>query len=140
MQAGTNFGERVATIHYRDITGIEVSVGMLQGVIEISTASYSAQGKKSVWKVGSDQDPWLQANCIPFNRPQLKAFESPLAELRRRVDAARQPSPSVANPGSVAGELERLAELFREGLLTPEEFASAKAELLHGARPPTDGT
>src|SRR5688572_1722159 len=46
--------------------------------------------------------------------------------------AAPPPPPPAAGTGSDAltAEIERLAELRRQGLLTDEEFAAAKAKLL----------
>ncbi|MFE1557330.1 hypothetical protein ACFW6V_20415 [Streptomyces sp. NPDC058734] len=44
-----------------------------------------------------------------------------------------QPAPAApALPGSLVAELKQLADLTREGLLTPEEFSRAKARLLGG--------
>jgi hypothetical protein len=112
------FGDRVATIHYRDITGIEVNVGMIQGVIEISTASYPAKGKKSVWKGSSEQDPYLESNCLPIVRHHLKSYESHLAELRRRIDVARDASAGPRAPTAAAsGEVEASAALAGERFL-----------------------
>jgi hypothetical protein len=39
------------------------------------------------------------------------------------------PAPA-ADPGGLSGELERLADLHRQGLLTDDEFNAAKAKLL----------
>ncbi|MFJ2591722.1 SHOCT domain-containing protein [Streptomyces erythrochromogenes] len=42
------------------------------------------------------------------------------------------PEPGPAAPAGLAAELRQLADLAREGLLTPQEFTTAKARLLNG--------
>lgn len=46
FMAGTTFGGRVTSFHYKDITGIKVNTGLITGVIEISTPSYQATEEK----------------------------------------------------------------------------------------------
>ncbi|MER7729606.1 hypothetical protein ABTX80_01855 [Streptomyces erythrochromogenes] len=41
------------------------------------------------------------------------------------------PEPAPAAPAGLAAELRQLADLAREGLLTPQEFRTAKARLLN---------
>ncbi|MEV6679553.1 SHOCT domain-containing protein [Streptomyces erythrochromogenes] len=51
------------------------------------------------------------------------------------MDAAywdTHPEPGPAAPAGLAAELRQLADLAREGLLTPQEFTTAKARLLNG--------
>ncbi|MFG2335782.1 SHOCT domain-containing protein [Streptomyces yangpuensis] len=43
-----------------------------------------------------------------------------------------RPEPGPAAPAGLAAELRQLADLAREGLLTPQEFTTAKARLLNG--------
>ncbi len=40
------------------------------------------------------------------------------------------PSPGSAGGSALTGEIERLSDLRRQGMLTDEEFAAAKAKLL----------
>jgi hypothetical protein len=43
---------------------------------------------------------------------------------------APQAAPAAAGGEQLTGELAKLGEMVRQGLLTPEEFAAAKAKLL----------
>ncbi|MEV7542439.1 hypothetical protein [Streptomyces sp. NPDC089915] len=61
------------------------------------------------------------------------------AEAVDEADAMARPSPWPPAPpgtpaprGTLVSELTQLADLAREGLLTPEEFARAKSRLLEG--------
>ncbi|MEU3911892.1 SHOCT domain-containing protein [Streptomyces sp. NPDC029721] len=62
------------------------------------------------------------------------------AEAADEADAMARPTPwptagptaPPAAPGTLVAELTQLADLAREGLLTPEEFTRAKGRLLGG--------
>jgi hypothetical protein len=81
--AGTTFGARVATIYYKEITGIEVNTGLLNCVVEVSTASYPALGKKSAWFAGrtsaTDVETRRAAVQDPLNRHSRFGLASPAA-------------------------------------------------------------
>jgi hypothetical protein len=70
---------------------------------------------------------------------QLQAQQEPLAQQQQHQILAAQASPSpVASPGSTTDttirQLQQLAELQKQGILTPEEFAQQKAMILGGGR------
>ncbi|MEU9082284.1 SHOCT domain-containing protein [Streptomyces sp. NPDC048357] len=55
------------------------------------------------------------------------------AEEAEEAEGTRTGSPTTAPPQTpLVAELRQLADLAREGLLTPEEFTKAKARLLRG--------
>jgi hypothetical protein len=58
------------------------------------------------------------------------AQDQAIAELRSRQTAAPPTAPAAPAVDDVASKLARLGEMMRQGLLTPEEFAAAKAKLL----------
>jgi Short C-terminal domain len=139
--AGTTFGARVATIFYRDITGIEVNTGLLNCVVEVSTASYPAnrEEERLVRRPHQQQgcvnrDPRMESNTIPVIRLNLKKWESHLAELREMISAQKRGAPAVAIPAeaepTLAAQLKELADLHEQGALSNDEFAQAKAQLL----------
>ncbi|MEV0409821.1 SHOCT domain-containing protein [Streptomyces sp. NPDC050448] len=59
----------------------------------------------------------------------------PVSPGERAAEPGAPPGGPAAEPGAppvgLAAELAQLAELAREGLLTPQEFTEAKARLLH---------
>jgi multidrug resistance efflux pump len=51
--------------------------------------------------------------------------------LKNKIGLAAQDiASSAGGSGEISGELERLADLHKSGVLTAEEFAQAKAQLL----------
>jgi Short C-terminal domain len=61
---------------------------------------------------------------------QQMAMEAAAAQAAAQQQAAQPAAPAAAAPVDTAAELERLAQLQQAGVLTPEEFAAAKAKLL----------
>lgn len=68
------------------------------------------------------------------NRQQDKAQQAADAQAYEQQQAAPLPPPPAATPAAggddIIAQLERLAELKAQGILTDEEFAAAKANLL----------
>jgi hypothetical protein len=141
FMAGSLGGERSATFHYRDVTGIEFNSGFVNGVLEILTASYSGSANKDFWR-GSNKsrnadsnDPWTLSNCLPLPKSEYNEFLPEINELRSRISRAKQTTLVVnaaaerPSPGLVE-QLERLADLKASGVLTDDEFAAAKARLI----------
>jgi hypothetical protein len=57
-----------------------------------------------------------------------------IADLQAQSQPPVQPQPVQARPqGDVASRLAQLGELLQQGVLTPDEFAQAKAKVLAGA-------
>lgn len=71
-------------------------------------------------------------NAVVFARKQMPEFE----RLRDAIEAARYAATPPAVPqqsaGGLADQLQRLAELARQGVLSVEEFESAKRRLIGG--------
>lgn len=146
FMAGSLGGGRTATFHYSDVTGIEYNSGLLNGVLEILTPSYSGGAQKDFWKGtnksrnADSNDPWTLSNTLPLPKP-LHAEALPyLNELRSRIAAAKRtvvitqapPPPPAPAGGGLAAEIAELAGLRDAGVLSEEEFAAAKAKLLGG--------
>ncbi|MDJ0379316.1 SHOCT domain-containing protein [Streptomyces sp. G-G2] len=70
----------------------------------------------------------------PPGRPLLRGLLARGAYVWEGGEPARGlPAPPLSPAAAaLAGRLDRLASLAREGLLTPEEFTAAKARLLEG--------
>lgn len=67
------------------------------------------------------------------NARQEQDQNAAIQDLQAQQVAARQPvyeAPPAPAGGNVTDELARLGQLQQQGLLTPEEFAAAKARLL----------
>ena len=147
--AGTAFEPRVISFYYRDITGIEVNTGLINGVIEINTLSYQGNGQKDLLAIkNEDKDPYKATNWIPIRKRHLKEYKPYIDMLRAMERAAKQKrvaSSSLQSENSlrselkylaflrasgVLSELEKLASVRASGVLTDEEFQRAKRRLL----------
>ncbi len=95
--------------------------GLTAGYIQF-TLMGGLEAKGGVFQAGRDE------NSISFYKGSQKQFEQAkeLIEERRRAITARE---AVAAP-SAAEELARFADLHKQGVLTDEEFAAKKKQLL----------
>lgn len=68
---------------------------------------------------------------VSETRPQPVLVETlPQPVVSQTAAAAPAPAPPAGAPGDILGTIERLAELRGRGILTDDEFAAKKAELL----------
>jgi hypothetical protein len=142
FMAGSLGGERAATFHFRDVTGIEYNSGFVNGVLEILTPSYSGTANRDFWRGSNSSrnadsnDPWTLSNCLPLPKSEYNAALPEVSELRSRVSKSKEVVVNVSaalptQPG-LADEIQRLAELRDSGVLTEGEFAEAKRRVLTG--------
>jgi Domain of unknown function (DUF4429)/Short C-terminal domain len=76
-------------------------------------------------------DATKDENTVMFNRGQQAAFEALRDELNRRMAASSHSAPA-APAADFTAQLERLARLREQGILTEEEFQAQKARILAG--------
>lgn len=136
MMAGSFGGGRITTFPYTDITGIEYNSGMLNGVLEVLTASYQGSANKDYWRgtfksVNSDNNnPWTLSNTLPIGKPIYQQAVPLLNEMRAKIAEAKRPTVVMNAPssggGGLADEIGKLAALRDHGVLTEQEFQSAK--------------
>lgn len=108
---------KVEDFPYDKITSIRVETGLLQGKLTI---------------MGSGNDAVIDR--VPKDQAQRLGDH-----VRRRLNkAAQPPAADRSGGGDVVSQLERLAKLRQQGLLTDQEFAAQKRRLL-GASPPRPG-
>lgn len=142
FMAGSLGGAREATFFFPDITGIEYNSGLLFGVLEILTASYSGGATKDFWsgtlnpdRNKSQNDPRTSSNTLPLPKADYLAAKELIEDLRSMIASAKTTKVVIEGnspPSSigVAEELEKLARLRDSGILSDEEFAASKAKLL----------
>ena len=120
-----NFRGSNREIHVSDITTIEFKkAGSLSnGYILFSVPRPNGLlENKGLWTTFHVENP------IKFNRKQQPAFE----ELRSKVNALRTASRNGnTQPESSLSNLSQLASLHEQGVITDEEFAAKKAEILN---------
>ncbi|MFJ8046211.1 SHOCT domain-containing protein [Kitasatospora sp. NPDC096147] len=98
-----------------------VGAPLVRGLV-VGGAAYAA-GRSAARSARDEQD---QNAAIA----DLQAQQAAAAPSSYQAPAPA-PAPAQA-PADVAGKLASLAELVQQGLLTPEEFAAAKAKVLAG--------
>jgi hypothetical protein len=143
IMAGAMMGGRTAVYHFTDITGIEYNSGMLNGVLEVLTPSYSGAANKDFWRGTASgrnadaNDPWTLSNTLPLDKFSYRNALPQINELRSRISRAKQPIVTIKSDGpaptavpGLAEELVKLAALHDAGVLSDAEFAAAKASLL----------
>jgi Domain of unknown function (DUF4429)/Short C-terminal domain len=81
---------------------------------------------------GGILDATKDENTVMFNRGQQGTFEALRDELNRRMIAARKPAQAAPAAVDFTAQLERLARLREQGILTDEEFQAQKARILAG--------
>ena len=139
FMAGATFGGRQAILYFVDINGIEFNAGMINGVLEVLTASYQGSANKDFWKGttrsrnADSNDPFTLSNTLPMLKSEYREWQDHINELRDRIAAAKRPAPvavQAAAQDSFADQIGKLAQLRAEGLLSDEEFTAAKQKLM----------
>jgi len=103
--------EKVESIPLAKVSSVQVKRGLISGKLTIHTTGNSMEFTAHL---GSELPP-LQA-----------LLEQHMAGL------TAPPPPETEPPPDIADQLGRLADLHRQGVLTTEEFTTAKARLLAG--------
>ncbi|MEV8526106.1 SHOCT domain-containing protein [Streptomyces sp. NPDC052000] len=82
--------------------------------------------------VRPEDQPLSRPAGAPLLRGLLSGSPAYAADRQARTAAAAPPAPVARGGADIADRLSRLGDMAREGLLTPEEFATAKSKLLGG--------
>ena len=144
--AGALGGERATTFYYTDITAIEYNSGLVTGVLEVLTPSYQGSANKDYWRGttasrnANSNDPFTLSNTLPMAKPDYIAWTPHIQALRAKIAEAKRPAapvvvhqaPAAPLTSSLADELGKLAALRDAGVLSDDEFAAAKAQLIGG--------
>jgi hypothetical protein len=102
---------------------------MMTGSFEIAAGGVSG-AERSYWG-GKQNDAWHAPNAIPIGKPQMASFQQAAAIIRERSRAISQPATSApTNTPNIPDQIKQLAGLRDAGILSEEEFARKKAELL----------
>lgn len=141
LMAGSLGGSRQATFHYSQITGVEYNAGMINGVLEVLTASYNGTANRDFWRGttagrnADSNDPYTLSNTLPLSKAGYKNAQAHVNELRRLVGESKQVhvvvnAPSSGGGASLPEELAKLGELRAQGILDEDEFAAAKKAVM----------
>ena len=135
MMAGSTFGARVTSFEYRDISAIEVNTKLATAIIEVMAPGYQGTRSTSYWDTSnkSGNSAWQISNCLPLSRKAADAALPIINLIRERIQTDRHPSTAVGAPATgIAEQLEKLAALNEQRVLSDSEFEAAKARVLSG--------
>lgn len=104
------FGYDLEVFPYRNVSSIEMSKGLMGHSI-----TFFASGNKSTLK-------WI-------NQGNVSKFVALVKEHMSKQDVTSGSRVASQNGGDVISQVERLAKLKEQGILTDEEFTAAKKEL-----------
>lgn len=116
---------RVTDFYYKDITAIEVGktffMFLMMDYIKISAPGYES-------RITKHHD---SPNCMMLHQPLPSDLLQYIDKLRQLVVEAKDvASPSHSEKVAVGTELEKLAALKQQGILSEEEFRQAKKRIL----------
>ena len=133
-------GGRITHFPYRQIVSIEYNGGFANGVLEILTASYNGGTNKDYWGIkgtnSSSGDPRQQNNTLPIFKSVYKELAPDLNKIRQLIEKSHEvkisaESISIAPAQTdLITQIQKLADLKDSGVLTLEEFESAKQRIL----------
>jgi hypothetical protein len=131
--AGQMFGSKATSFDYRTIVGVEVRTGWSQCEFEIIAAALRApQGNRARDRTIIRESP----NGVVFVKGNVRHFEALAAKIREMTGAMHGAGTAVAPQAapppetSIPDQIRSLSELHAAGILTDDEFAAKKAELL----------
>jgi hypothetical protein len=117
------------TIPFRSITAIQFKkAGFTSGYLQF-TIPGGMESRGGIFDAASDENTFMFGNNSGNNERAVEIkdyIETKIEELR---------VPKAAPSASLSDEISKLAALKAQGLLSDEEFQSAKARLIHGASP-----
>lgn len=122
------FGARSKSFYFNQITSVDLRIGITGGHLQLTVAG-SVESKDSSFSKMIEAE-----NAITFTG-QYKEIMKKVAEIiREKIHTVHTTTVQVATTSDKAAfiqELKELAELKQQGILTEEEFQSAKAKLLN---------
>jgi Short C-terminal domain/Domain of unknown function (DUF4429) len=112
------------TIPFTSITAIQYKEpGLTNGYLQL-TVPGGNESRRGVFAAASDE------NSFMFRASQSEVMQEVKLYIERRVEELSNRSGTSAVAASMADEVLKLAKLKDQGLLTEEEFATAKEKLL----------
>lgn len=115
------FGAKAKSFPYNQITSVDLRIATLGGHLQLTTAGSDEIKAKKITDIRESE------NAISFDRANRENMKAVAELIRSRLGKTES---TASSSGSVADELKKLAELKSQGILSDEEFESAKKRLL----------
>lgn len=122
VDKGLLYGVKVEDFPLKNISSIQYETGMLMGKITIFTSGNRADIEQA--------DKKQVRNFAEFVRAKISGQSIQQQVVAEPATSVTQTA--VSNTDNMINQLERLAKLKEQGILTDEEFATQKAKILAG--------
>lgn len=138
--AGSTGGGRVTSFDFKDVTGLQVQLGVLMGSLSVQSPGYGATQTGDYWSNRNQKNVLQLPNVIVWSKPDDKKFAAELAYAHQRIATAQTPRTGEPQQEehpptpSLAAELQQLADLYAAGVLSESEFEAAKTQAIQQQR------
>ncbi len=125
-----DYGNKITSFDYQNITSIEVSVTLTVGYFEITAGGMAAP---TLHRTEKSLNRHHLPNVVPFVRSERKQWDLFAGKVREMSSVKASPleNPKVEPSGpSIPEMIAQLAQLHEAGILSDQEFAEKKADLL----------
>lgn len=131
FQTGLTFGGTCTTYPFSNISTVQIQKKLTSRYIEISTPG-NQDKKLSYWAGRGKSNSALEApNAVTFSNRSFEKFLAVTNYLQERIANLHALAPDNQAGLTIAEQLEKLAALKEEGILTKEEFEKEKKRLLN---------
>lgn len=128
--SGAGMGKKVSTWDYRNLSGVQLEIGSLTGVLALQGPGIPA-GEVGTWDRGGEARK--APHALWLNKSNFADARAGAVVIRRLMSQAHEPRQAATAPAAPPDPLEqlrKLGELRDAGVLTAEEFEAKKTELL----------
>jgi hypothetical protein len=132
MQAGQTFGGKCIAYEYRNITAIEIRKHMTTRLVSVLTPATQDNNKLSYWGGSGSSNNAIQSDsAVTYSDKKLDAaFQAAVNLCRQLVTKSHNHGAGGSGQDDSLDKLERLAKLKEKGMITEQEFAAKKKQLL----------
>ena len=137
FSSGAMFGQKAKSFLFEHITSVEVSCGLFEGRIQVTTAGTGEASHG--WRQDSALDAAIDArqveNIVTFFKDDKQKFQKAAEVIRNMISRQRAPQnvlqqQIIHQQDSIPDMLKKIAELRASGILTEEEYLRKKKDLL----------
>ncbi len=122
MTSGVWFGTKLSSWDYRNLSGVQIETGWATGFVALQGQGIAATDM-SVWDLGGNKESvWNIPSAIPVGQIQLEQARQGVSVLRQLISHYQQPHQ--------VSDLETLARLRDQGIITDAEFEGKKKQIL----------
>lgn len=128
FMTGSTLGGKCVSYAYPNITGVHISKQAVKAMVQVLTPATQANIKLSYWgKRGTGNDAAESDYAVTFGSADMPVFQQAVQLAREHMGNTSQ---TTDRQPDTIHQLEQLAQLKDKGVLTEQEFAAKKKQLL----------